>query len=80
MKEDDLDEQRARMGETINAHYFCGKFSGENHLKPKYTFQDISILDTRGNNCIKLAQNRVQLRASRNMVMNMPVTFVENTL
>jgi hypothetical protein len=74
MKEDGLDEQRARMGETINTHYSCGKISRENHLKPKYTFQDISILDTDDNNCIKLAQNRVQLRASRNMAINMPVT------
>jgi len=74
MKEDDLDGKRARMEETINTHFFCGKISSENHLKPKYTLQDISILSLHDSNCIQLAQNRVQLRASRNMAMNMPVT------
>ena len=72
-KEDDLDGQRARMEETINTH-FCGKILRVNHLKPKYTFHDISILDTHDSNCFKLAQNRVQLRVSRNMAMNRPVT------
>jgi len=62
------------MEEPLNARYFCGKISSENHLTPKYTFQDVAILDTRDSNCIKLAQNRVQLRASMNMAMNMSVT------
>jgi len=74
VKKDDMDGQRARMEETINTHYFCGRISTENYLKPKYTFQDVPISDTHDNNCIKLAQNRVQLRASRNMAMNMPIT------
>jgi hypothetical protein len=74
VKEDDLDGQRAGMEETLNTHYFCGKISSENNFNPKYTFQDISILDKHDSSCIKLAQNRVQLRSSRNTAMNMSVT------
>jgi hypothetical protein len=76
MKENELDGQRAKIEETINTQLFCGKnFKRRTHrLETMSTLEDMSILYSYDSNCIQLAQNKTQFRASVNTEMNIPVT------